>query len=95
MPVTEPTFNMVKDETVAAYGAALAALVSLMLSRLAREQPGASRILAGAYRKGEMRLRLVTTLAHGAQHELALTALDSHDAETVLATVVVNAAVLD
>jgi hypothetical protein len=93
--MTEPTFNMVKDETVAAYGAALASLVGLMLSRLAREQPGVSRSVAGAYRKGDMRLRLVTTLAHGAQHELALCAIDNRDQETTLATVVVNAAVLE
>ena len=91
----EPTFNMVNDETLTAYGGALAALVGLMLSRLAREQPGVSRKVAGAYRAGEARLRLVTTLAHGAQHELALCALDSRGNETTLATVVVNAAILD
>jgi len=92
--MTEPRY-LVKGETVAAYGSALASLVSLVLSRLAREQPGVSRAVASAYRAGEVRLRLVTTLAHGAQHELALTALDRHDRETTLATVVVNATVLD
>jgi hypothetical protein len=93
--MTEPTSYMVNDDTLAAYGAALASLVGLMLSRLAREQPGVSQRVAGAYRKGDVRLRLITTLAHGAQHELALCALDSHGDETTLATVVVNAAVLD
>jgi hypothetical protein len=90
----EPTF-MVSDDTVASYGAALGSLVSLMLSRLAREKPGVSRTVAGAYRAGDVRLQLVTTLAHGAQHELALSALDSDGTATTLATVVVNAAVLD
>jgi hypothetical protein len=92
--MAEPTY-MVKDDTVAAYGAALAALVGLILSRLAREQPGVSGTVAGAYRAGDVRLRLVTTLAHGAQHELALSALDDRGFETTLATVMINAAVLD
>jgi hypothetical protein len=91
----EPTAYMVNDDTVAGYGTALASLVSLMLNRLAREKPGVAQKFAGAYRKGEVRLRLVTTLAHRAQHELALSALDSRGNETTLATVVVNAAALD
>ena len=93
--MTEPTYNLVSDDTLAAYGAALAGLVGLMLRRLAREQPGVSRKVAGAYRTGDVRLRLVTTLAHGAQHELALCALDSRGNESTLATVVVSASVLD
>lgn len=92
--MTEPTY-LGNDDTVAAYGAALAALVARMLSRLAREQPGVSGTVAGAYRAGDVRLRLVTTLAHGAQHELALSALDRRGEETTLATVVVNTAALD
>ena len=91
----EPTSYMVNDDTLAAYGAALASVVGLMLRRLARDQPGVSRKVAGGYRTGDLRLRLVTTLAHGAQHELALCALDSRGDETTLATVVVNAAILD
>ena len=93
--MTAPTSYLVSDDTVAAYGAALASLVGLMLGRLARERPGVSRTVAGAYRKGDLRLRLVTTLAHGTQHELALCALDNRGNESTLATVVVNAAVLD
>jgi len=92
--MTEPTY-LGNDDTVTAYGAALAALVGRMLSRLAREQPGVSGSVAGAYRAGDVRLRLVTTLAHGVQHELALSALDSRGNETTLATVVVNPAVVD
>ena len=92
--MTEPRY-LVKGETVAAYGSALASLVSLMLSRLARDQPGVSQSVASAYRNGDVRLRLVTTLAYGEQHELALCALDPRDNETTLATVVVNATVLD
>jgi len=89
------TAYIVKDDTVAAYGTALASLVSLMLGRLARERPGTSRKVAAAYRSGELRLRLVTTLAHGAEHELALSAIDARGNETALATVVVNGAALD
>jgi len=88
--MTEPTY-LGNDETVTAYGTALAALVSRMLTRLAREQPGVSGSVAGAYRAGDVRLRLVTTLAHGVQHELALSALDSRGNETTLATFLVNA----
>jgi hypothetical protein len=86
------TAYVTRDETVATYGAALASLVSLMLARLAREAPGMSREVATAYRSGELRLRLVTTLAHGVEHELALNAVDKHGNEETLATVVVNAA---
>ncbi len=92
--MTEPQY-MVKGETVQAYGSALASLVALMLSRIARDKPGVSQTVATAYRKGDVRLRLVTTLTYGAQHELSLTSLDSRDRETILATVVVNATVLD
>ena len=92
--MTEPRF-MVKGEAVAAYGTALASLVSLMLSRLAREQPGVSQTVATRYSKGDLRLQLVTTLKYGAQHELALRSIDSHDIEMTLATVVVNATVAD
>ena len=90
--MTQPTSYLVKDDTVAAYGAALASLVGLMLSRLARDKPGVSRRVAAAYRSGELRLRLVTTLAHGHQHELALCEIDSRGNESTLATVVVSAA---
>jgi hypothetical protein len=90
--MTDPTF-LGNDDTVTAYGAALAPLVGRMLSRLAREQPGVSGSVAGAYRAGEVRLRLVTTLAHGMQHELMLCAVDGRGNETTLATVVVNATV--
>ncbi|MBS0375314.1 MAG: hypothetical protein JSR73_12105 [Proteobacteria bacterium] len=86
------TAYIVSDETVTAYGAALASLVSLMLGRLAREQPGVCRDVANAYRSGGLRLRLVTTLAHGAQHELALSAVDARGQESALGSVVVNAA---
>lgn len=92
--MTEPRY-LVKGETVQAYGSALAELVSLMLSRLARDQPGVSQTVASAYRKGDVKLRLVTTLAYGTQHELALCAIDPKNNETTLATVVVNATVLD
>jgi len=91
----KPTAYMVNDETLAAYGGALASLVTLMLSRLAREQPGASQRAAVAYRQGTVRLKLVTTLAYGAQHELVLSALDERGNDEPLATVVVNAAALD
>ena len=89
--MTEPTY-LGNDDTVAAYGAALAALVGRMLSRLAREQPGVSRDVAGAYHAGDVRLRLVTTLEHGLEHELALSAVDGRGNETTLARVVVSAA---
>ena len=89
------TAYVVKDETVAAYGAALASLVGLMLGRLARERPGMSRKVVAAYRSGDLRLRLVTTLAHGTGHELALSAMDGRGKETPLATVVVNSAALE
>ena len=89
------TGYIVRDDTVATYGAALASLVGLMLGRLARERPGMSRKVAAAYRTGELRLRLVTTLAHGVEHELALSALDARGKETALATVIVNAATVD
>jgi len=87
----DPTTYMVNDDTVAAYGSALASLVSLMLSRLARDHPGLSRRVAAGYRSGEVRLQLVTTLAFGAQHELALRELDSRGDSKTLATVVVSA----
>ncbi len=90
--MTDPTF-LGNDDTVTAYGAALAPLVGRMLSRLAREQPGVSGSVAGAYRAGDVRLRLVTTLAHGLQHELVLCALDSRGNVTTLATVLVSSAV--
>jgi hypothetical protein len=90
--MTDPTF-LGNDETVTAYGAAIAPLVGRMLSRLAREQPGVSGSVAGAYRAGDVRLRLVTTLAHGTQHELMLCAVDQRGNETTLATVLVNAVV--
>ena len=89
---SQSTAYLVSDETVSAYGAALASLVSLMLGRLAREQPGACRGVASAYRSGTLRLKLVTTLAHGLEHELALSAVDAHGNESALATVVVSAA---
>jgi hypothetical protein len=91
--MTGPTSYMVTDDTLAAYGASLGSLVSLMLSRLAREQPGESRRVAGAYRNGTVRLRLVTTLAHGAEHQLALTELDDRGNENTLLTVVVSSQV--
>jgi len=93
--MSESTAYIVRDNTVATYGTALASLVGLMLGRLARERPGTSRQVAAAYRSGELRLRLVTTLAHGVEHELALSALDGRGNETALATVIVSAAAFD
>jgi len=90
----ESTSYPVNDDTLAAFGAALGPLVTVMLSRLAREQPGVSRRVATGYRSGELRLRLVTTLAHGTQHELTLRAVDRDGNESTLANVVISAPVL-
>ncbi|GEM_PF-6900481 len=92
--MAESTSYPVNDDTLATYGTALAGLVSLMLNRLAREQPGVSRKVATGYRSGELKLQLLTTLAHGSQHELTLRAVDKEGRESTLANVVVTAAVL-
>ena len=91
--MTDAAAYVVKDDALAAYGAALGPLVGLMLTRLARDQPGVARRVAAAYRNGEVRLQVITTLAHGAQHELALCAFDGAGNLETLAAVVVDAAV--
>lgn len=91
--MSDSTAYVVKDDILAAYGAALASLVGLMLNRVAKEKPGISQQAAVAYRKGNVRLQLVTTLSYGTAHELVLSAVDQRGNQDTLATVVVDATV--